>query len=154
MRGAVQYKTSSYVTSKVLNVVHLLGCDRCYGSDKKTKTLDGGILDKFNESTKTGRSGWFARAWFYLGCGQTKLAELDVCSVKKVDDLIICEEEPSDTLPLPDIPEATTIYSRLRVDTIVVPDEESETTNKEGPPPVLTSPPNPEEVIPTTPDAD
>ena len=70
--------------------------------------------------------------------------ELNVFSVKKLSAPIISEQEPSDPPPLPEIHKATPIDSRLRVNAISVPEEESETTNKEYPQPMPTAPPNPE----------
>ena len=122
--------------------------------EKKTKALNSEVLVNLNKQTETGTYIWFVGAWFRLGCGQTNLAELNVCSVNKENDPIIFEEEPSDPPPFPDIPEADPIYSLLWVNFVAVPDKESETPNKEDPPPVPNAPPNPEEVIPTTPDAD
>ena len=125
MIGAGHYKIGSYVTSKSLNVMHLSECARCYVSEKNTKALDGEVLDNLNKPTKTGRYISFVRAQFHLGCGQTKLSELNVCSAKKFNYPIICEEELYDPPPPPEIPEATPIDIRLRINSIAVPDKES-----------------------------
>ena len=109
--------------------------------------MDGEVLANFNKPTKIGKAIWFVRAQLHLGCGKTKLSELNVHSVKKLNDPIIREEEPSDPPPPPDIPEDTPIDSCLRVNATAVPDEGSETPNKEEPPPIPTVPHNPEEVI-------
>ena len=78
MSGAGRYKISSYVTFKALNVMHLSLCLCRYINEKKTHTLDGEVLDNFNKPTKTRIDSSFVRAWFCLGWGQTKLAELNV----------------------------------------------------------------------------
>ena len=72
----------------------------------------GEFLDNLNKPTRTGRAIWFVSAWFRLG-GQTKLSELNIKSMKKMNVPIICEEESSDTLTSPDIPEDTPIDSHL-----------------------------------------
>ena len=51
------------------------------------------IVDK-NKPTESGRISWFVNAWFHLGSGQKKLAELNVCSVEKAAALTIHTEEP------------------------------------------------------------
>ena len=86
-----RYKKVSYVSSKSLNAAHLSECARCYGSEKNTKTLDGEVLPNLNKPTQTGIASWFLRAWLCLGCGQTKLSELNVCSGKQLNDPIIRE---------------------------------------------------------------
>ena len=63
---------------------------------------------------------------------------MNVRSVKKLNEPIIREEEPSDPPPPPEISEAKPIYCCLRVNSISVPDEESETPNEEDPPLVTT----------------
>ena len=113
MSSAGCYKTGIYVTSKALNVVHLSECYRHYGSEKNTKRLDGEVLANLNKPTKTGRDSRFVHVQLHLGCDKKKLSELNVRSVKKENDLIICEEAPSDTPPQPEIPEANPIDSCL-----------------------------------------
>ena len=46
-----------------------------------------------NKPTESGRASWFVNTWFHLGGGQKKLAELNVCSVKKAAALTIYTEE-------------------------------------------------------------
>ena len=75
--------------------------------------MGGEVIANLNKQTETGRTSWFVRAWFHLCCGQTNLAKLNVSSLKKENDPIIREEEPSDPLPSLDIPEAAPIDSRL-----------------------------------------
>ena len=64
------------MNSKALNAVHLSQCARCYGIKRNTKTLDDEVLSNLNKPTETGRASWCVRAFFILGRGQTKLAEL------------------------------------------------------------------------------
>ena len=80
------------VTAKAIHVLHLSECARCYGSDKKTKRLDGLVITNVNKPTDTGRASWFVRVWFHLGGGQTKLHKLSVRSVKKSAAPVIREK--------------------------------------------------------------
>ena len=74
-------KAGIYMTPKALNFIHLSECAGRYGSEKKTKTLYGEVLANLNKPAKTGRYSWFVRARFHLGCGKTKLFELNILSV-------------------------------------------------------------------------
>ena len=80
------------VTAKAIHVLRLSECSRRYGSDKKTKRLDGLVITNVNKPTATGRASWFVRVWFHLGDGQTKLHELSVRSVNKAAASVIREE--------------------------------------------------------------
>ena len=102
-----------------------------------------------DKPTKTGRDSWFLHARFHLGYVQTNLYEDNFCSVKKSNDPMVLEEEPSDPLPLTDIRESTPIYSCLQVNAFTLPNKEIEITNEEKPPPSPNAPPNPGKIIPT-----
>ena len=113
MSAEERYSIGSYVTSKVIQVVNLLEFARRYGSEKKSKLLDGEVVNTRNKPTETGRASWFVRAWFHLGEGQTKLAEINVRSVKKADAPIIRLEEPQTPVALP-------VGRRETIDTVAV----------------------------------
>ena len=100
--------------------MHLSLCLCRYLNEKKTHTLDGEVLDNLNKPTKTRIDSSFVRAWFCLGWGQTKLAELNVWSVKKKMKWCLYEEETYGPLKPPEIPEATMINSCLQVNTTAV----------------------------------
>ena len=85
MSTAERFPIGSYCTAKAIHVMHLSECARRYGSEKKTKMLNGEVINTRNKRTETGRASWFVRARCHLGEGQTKLAEINVRSVKKAD---------------------------------------------------------------------
>ena len=80
------------VTAKALHVLHLSGCARRYGSDKKTKRLIGLVVTNVNKPTSTGRASWCVRVQFHLGGRNTKLHKLSVQSVNKLPIPVIHEE--------------------------------------------------------------
>ena len=47
---------SEFITAKEIHVLHLSKCARRYGSDKKTKRLDGLVIKNVNKPTATGRA--------------------------------------------------------------------------------------------------
>ena len=141
MSGVGRFIIGKFVTAKSIHVLHLSEFARHYGSDKKTKMLDGLVITNVNIPTATGRASWFVRVWFHLGGGQTKLHELSVRSVKKVSAPVIREEEH-------EIPDVVPIYGRLRVDTIAVQvhEDEFKAPNNGGEAPNLIVP-NPDQII-------
>ena len=78
MSTAERFPIGSYCTAKAIHVMHLSECARRYGSEKKTKMLNGEVVNTRNKCTETGRASWFVRARYHLGEGQTKLAEINV----------------------------------------------------------------------------
>ena len=115
------------------------------------------VITNVNIPTATGRASWFVRVRFHLGGGQTKLHELSVRYVKKAAKPEIHEEEQ-------EIPDAVSIYGRLRVDTISVQVHEYEfqapNNGGEAPTPIVPNPyqiiqppvpPNNQEVVETQP---
>ena len=56
--------------------------------------LNSEVMADKNKPTELGRASWFVNAWFHLGGGQKKLAELNVCLLKKAAALTIHMEEP------------------------------------------------------------
>ena len=95
MSAAERFPIGSYCTTKAIHVMHLSECVRRYGSEKKTKMLNGEVVNTRNKRTETGRASWFVRARYYLEEGQTKLAEINVRSVKKAAAPVIRVEAHS-----------------------------------------------------------
>ena len=85
--------------------------------------LDDEAIYHLNKPTKTGKASQFLHAWLSLGCGKTKLSELNVHSVRKSNDPIIQEEEPYDTPTPPEIPESPPIDNHLQLNGTEVTDE-------------------------------
>ena len=129
------------VTEKEIHVLHLSECARRYGSDKKTKRLDGLVITDVNIPTATGTASWFVPVRFHLGGGRTKLHELSFSSVNKSAAPVIREEEH-------EIHDSVPIDRRLIVDTITVQVHEYEfqepNNGGEAPTPIL---PNPYQII-------
>ena len=113
MSTVERFPNGSYCTAKAIHVMHLSECARRYGSEKKTKLLNGEVISTRNKRTATGRASWFVRARFHLGEGQTKLTEINVRSVKKADAPTIRLEEP-------DTPVALPVGRRATVDAVAV----------------------------------
>ena len=55
--------------------------------------INNEVIANKNEPNESGRATWFVIAWFHLGGGQKKLAELNACLVKKAAVLTIHTEE-------------------------------------------------------------
>ena len=55
MSTAERFPNGSYCTAKAIHVLHLSECARRYGSEKKSKMLNGEVLAMTNKRTITGR---------------------------------------------------------------------------------------------------
>jgi hypothetical protein len=134
MSTAERFPIGSYCTAKAIHVLHLSECTRRYGSEKKTKVLSGEVIETRNNPTESGRASWCVRARYHLGEGQTKLAEINVRSVKKADRPAIRVEEPETPVALP-------VNRRAMVDAVAVVVAplalESELDANADPPPAL-----------------
>ena len=51
MSDVSRFIIGEFVTEKAIHILHLSKCARCYGSDKKTKRLDGSVITNVNITT-------------------------------------------------------------------------------------------------------
>ena len=102
------------IYEKAIHVTALAECARRYGSQSKSKEVEGTVLECIGKKTKTNRSSTHVKVVYTLGGGTFKTVELNIQSVLKapsdpqyfVPDI---RQEPGETLgphikPMPDLP--------------------------------------------------
>ena len=113
MSATERFLIGSYCTAKAMHVMNISEYAHRYGGEKKKKVLNGEVVNTRNKRTETGRASWYVRDRYHLGEGQTKLAKINMRSVKKAAAPTIQVEEPETPVALP-------AGRRKTIDTIAV----------------------------------
>ena len=84
------------VLAKAIHVTSLAECTRRFGRQHKSKIIGGKVLSIYSKKTASGRNSRYVRYQFNLGCGVTKVADVNIGSVQAApeEDSDAIEETP------------------------------------------------------------
>ena len=91
------FENGDKVTAKAVHVTSLAECTRRFGTQNKTKMVNGRVLSVFTKKIATGRNSRCIRGRFDLGGGALKVADINVRSIKLVEVGTEIPEEATET---------------------------------------------------------